>query len=118
MLAQILASAPEATIRNGSEVVVLAQRAVELTGGEQPLVLDVLAMAYAEQGNFTAAQQTIAQAIRLATSAQATNLLNELKTHATVFTAQQPWRQLDVSTQSGLPAVRLTSSPGLGRVRV
>lgn len=104
MLARILASAPEAPARNGAEAVALAQWAVELTGGEQPLVLDVLAMAYAEQGNFFAAQRTIAQAITLAKQAQATNLLAELETHAAVFAAQQPWRQPTTSTNSGLPA--------------
>ena len=93
MLARILASAPEATLRNGAEAVSLAQRAAELTGQQQPMVLDVLAMAYAEQGNFAAAQQTIAQAITLATTAQATNLVTELQAHANVFAARQPWRQ-------------------------
>jgi tetratricopeptide (TPR) repeat protein len=98
MLARILASAPDATLRNGTEAVALAQRAAELTGQQQPLVLDVLAMAYAEQGNFTAAQQTIAQAITLATTAQATNLGVELQAHANAFAMHQPWRQTNALT--------------------
>jgi len=93
MLARILATTPDAALRNGTEAVALAQRATELTGQQQPLVLDVLAMAYAEQGNFVAAQKTIDQAIKLATAAQATNLVAEFRTHAAAFTVQKAWRQ-------------------------
>lgn len=92
MLARLLASAPEATLRNGAEAVQLAQQAVELTGHQQPLVLDVLALAYAEQQNFRAAQETITQALALAMTGQATNLIPELQAHAAAFAAQQPWR--------------------------
>ena len=98
MLARILAATPDAALRNGTEAVVLAQRAAELTGQQQPLVLDVLAMAYAEQRNFAAAQQTITQAITLATTAQATNLVVELQAHAAAFTKDQPWRYTNIAS--------------------
>ncbi len=103
MLARILASAPEASLRNGAEAVALAQRAAELTGQQQPLVLDVLAMAQAEQGNFAAAQQTIAQAITLASEAQATNLIAELQIHAAAFVGQQPWRHTNAAPVQAQP---------------
>jgi tetratricopeptide (TPR) repeat protein len=100
LLARILASTPEPTLRDGAEAVRLAQQAAQLTGQQQPLVLDVLAMAQAEQGNFPAAQQTITQALTLATAAQATNLLTELQRHATSFAARQPWRHTNTPPQA------------------
>jgi tetratricopeptide (TPR) repeat protein len=103
MLARILASTPDASLRNGTEAVALAQQAAELTGQQQPMVLDVLAMAYAEQGNFAAAQQAIAQAITLATTAQATNLVVELQAHAAAFAGQQPWRHTNATPVQAHP---------------
>src|SRR5208337_614473 len=43
--AWVLATRPEASIRNRPEAVKLAQRAVEVSGGEEPAILDTLAAA-------------------------------------------------------------------------
>src|SRR6185436_4481864 len=53
--ARVLATHENSSIRNGAEAVRLAERAVEITAGQQPMALDVLAMAYAEVGRFDAA---------------------------------------------------------------
>lgn len=102
MLARILAATPEAALRKGEESVRLAQQAVNLTGQQQPLALDALAMAKAEQGDFAAAQQIMAQALALA-PVQATNLLTELRSHAEMFQARQPWRYTNASPVEARP---------------
>ena len=66
-LAWLLATSPEAKIRNGPEAVRLAQRACELTSYQQPMPLGTLAAAYAETGDFTNAVKTVQAAIERAT---------------------------------------------------
>ena len=46
-LAWLMATYPDAAIRNGPEAVKLAQKAVALEKGDQPVLLDTLAAAYA-----------------------------------------------------------------------
>ena len=68
-LARMLASHENSQIRNGAEAVALAEKANDLTGGQQPFVLDTLAMSYAEAGRFQDAQQVEQRAIQLAQGA-------------------------------------------------
>ena len=68
-LARVLASDENSQIRNGAEAVALAEKANDLTGGQQPFVLDTLAMSYAEAGRFQDAQQVEQRAIQLAQGA-------------------------------------------------
>jgi tetratricopeptide (TPR) repeat protein len=56
-LAWLLATCPQATLRDGREAIQLATRACELTEWKNPRTLDTLAAAYAETGQFTAAVQ-------------------------------------------------------------
>jgi tetratricopeptide (TPR) repeat protein len=49
-LAWILATYPEASIRNGTRAVELAEQANRLSGGKDPSIIDTLAAAYAEVG--------------------------------------------------------------------
>ena len=56
--AWVLATNPNASIRNGAEAIELAQRAVQLSDGREPAVLGTLAAAYAEAGRFPEAVQT------------------------------------------------------------
>ncbi len=56
--AWLLATAPYASVRNGPEAVDLAQRAIKLSDGKNPVILDTLAAAYAEAGRFAEAVQT------------------------------------------------------------
>lgn len=57
-LAWILASNPEAQVRNGNEAVDLAERACKLTNYQQPFFMGTLAAAYAEAGRFPDAIRT------------------------------------------------------------
>ena len=65
--AHVLATNPDAAVRNGSEAAALAGRAVQLSGGRDPVFLDTLAAAYAESGRFPEAVQTARQALEIAT---------------------------------------------------
>ena len=60
-MAWLLATSPEASLRDGARAVELAQRAVRLTGGREPDALDTLAAAYAEAGRFAEAVETAEQ---------------------------------------------------------
>ena len=64
--AWILATHPDAEIRDGELAIELAQRDVQLSRGQQPRGLDVLAAAYAEAGRFEEAQKTADRAIAVA----------------------------------------------------
>jgi len=54
-LARFLATTPDEDLRDGPRAVELAKRASDLSGGENPRVLDTLAAAYAAAGLFTEA---------------------------------------------------------------
>ena len=64
--AWLLATAPDASLRNGAAAVADAESARDLSAVNDPGVLDTLAAAYAEDGQFTRAVATAAQALELA----------------------------------------------------
>src|SRR5262249_58491261 len=67
-LAWILATSPDALVRDGKAAVDLARHAAELTIGSVPGVLDTLAAAYAESGRFSDAVSTAERALAIARS--------------------------------------------------
>jgi len=64
-LAWVLATSPDASLRNGTEAVFFAQQAEHLAGGTNPQILRVLAAAYAENGQFSDAIKTTQRALQL-----------------------------------------------------
>ena len=62
-LAWQLATSPDAGVREPARAVEVASRAVAMTNGEDPLVLDTMAAAQAAAGNFSAAESTARRAI-------------------------------------------------------
>jgi len=74
-LAWILATHPDAAIRNGAEAVQCAERACELTGQKQAFLMGTLAAAYAEAGRFSEAATTAQKAVELAAAAGQKDLL-------------------------------------------
>jgi tetratricopeptide (TPR) repeat protein len=91
-LACVLASNENPQIRNGAEAVTLAERANMLTEGQQPFVLDTLAMAYAEAGRFQDAQKIEQRAIRIARAA-ALEATNAMLQRLELYQNHQPWRE-------------------------
>ncbi len=92
-LARVLAADQNSTIRNASEAVSLAEQANNLTGSEQPFVLDTLAMAYAEAGHFRDANATAQKAIQAAAAAGAEKTLPDMEQRLKLYQADQPYRE-------------------------
>jgi tetratricopeptide (TPR) repeat protein len=91
-LAWLLATAPEASLRNGGKAVELARQANLLTGGENPVILHTLAAAYAEAGRFSEAVETAQHALRLAESQTNTALAGALQEELKLYQAGSPLR--------------------------
>lgn len=91
-LARVLATGPDPSQRNGRRAVELATRAAELTGGQHPLVMDTLAAAYAEAGQFAAAVETQRRALDLAEGG-GPELLEAMRRRLDQYQAGQPWRE-------------------------
>jgi protein O-mannosyl-transferase len=92
-LARLRAASENATIRNGPQAVEMAERAVQLTAGQQPLALDVLAMAYAEIGRFEDAARVAQQALEYLTAASQEKDASEVQSRLTLYRARQPFRE-------------------------
>jgi len=67
-IAQILATSPDPSVRNGTKAVDLAEQIDRLSGGGNPVMAGTLAAAYAEAGRFPEAITTAQRAVRLAKS--------------------------------------------------
>jgi Flp pilus assembly protein TadD len=92
-LAWARATNPEASFRNGAEAVTWAQRAIELTGGRDPIVLDTLAAAQAEAGQFAEAVKTAQQALALATSQNNAALAESIHVRLKLYQSGTPFRE-------------------------
>jgi peptidoglycan/LPS O-acetylase OafA/YrhL len=91
-LAWLLATSPEATLRNGADAVTLAEAAAKKTGDTQIFTLDVLAASYAEVGRFDEAARTAARAFEAAISAQNVGLAAEIRARQRLYEARKPYR--------------------------
>jgi tetratricopeptide (TPR) repeat protein len=91
-VAQVLASNPNPSLRNGGEAVELAERAAKLTGGRQPAILDTLAAAYAEAGRFTEATATARRALAIANQQKDAQLAAGLSARIALYQAGTPFR--------------------------
>lgn len=91
--AWILATSADASLRDGKEAVQFAQRACELTGNQQTLLIGTLAAAYAEAGRFEDAQKTAEQAIALAAKNGETDLAEKNRELLRLYQAGKPHRE-------------------------
>jgi tetratricopeptide (TPR) repeat protein len=98
LLARLLATDEDSTRRDGTQAVALAEKANAVAGQGQPFFLDVLAMAYAEAGRGSAAEQTAAEALDLATKAGLTNLETTIRKHLDAYKAGHPFREAFTNT--------------------
>ena len=92
-LARVLAADLNPHVRNGVEATRAAERAIALSDGSQPFVLDTLAMAYAESGRFDDAQQTVRQALERASASQETEVLSAMQDRLKLYQSHQPYRE-------------------------
>jgi len=89
-LAWVLATSPEAKLRDGKRAVDLATKACELTKYKAAHILSTLAAAHAESGDFKTAVKWSEKAFELAGNDQKEELHKELKS----FQAKKAWREL------------------------
>ncbi len=92
-LAEVLASDENSRVRNGSMALLMADKANALTGGYQPAVLSVLAMAYAEAGRFQDAQNAAQDALHLAQDLGDTNDVPQIQRQLELYRNHRPFRQ-------------------------
>jgi tetratricopeptide (TPR) repeat protein len=102
-VAWVLATCPEAAVRNGPRAVELTQQAERLPGGANPSVLGTLAAAYAEAGRFPEAVATAQRALELATAQNNPAQVEAFRAHLRLYQAGSPFRD-----QSLLPHGRIT----------
>jgi tetratricopeptide (TPR) repeat protein len=91
--AWVLGTSPDAAIRDGGEALALAVRAVELSGGKDARVLDTLAAAYAEKGQFANAVLTARRAQAQAAQEKQAALAREIGARIALYEAEQPYRE-------------------------
>jgi len=91
--AWILATHPDAAIRNGPQAVQFAERACQLNGAAAFPLLDTLAASYAEAGRFDDAIKTQQKAIGLADQSGAEESAAKLRQRLQLYQARQPYRQ-------------------------
>ena len=99
--AWVLATNPNASIRNAAQAVELAQRAVRLSGAPEAAVLDTLAAAYAEAGRFPDALQTARKAAELAARQNNHSLAESIKAKIPLYEAGTPFRAMPQPPATG-----------------
>ena len=92
-LAWMLATAPDEKVRDAHEALRLARQAAHLTDERDAGILETLAAAYAEGGDFAQAAITTEQAIKLCEAASQKQLLETLQGCLGLFRAGKPVRQ-------------------------
>ena len=93
-LAWVLATCPEARIRDGAEAVALAQRANALTGDRNPIFAVTLAAAYAEAGRFSDAVRTGEAALQSASDSGNPTLADAIRGYIELYRSGQPFRDI------------------------
>ncbi len=81
----------------------MAERAVRLSGGREPAVLDALAAAYAETGRFKEAAATARRALALAAEARQQPVVQALQARIALYEAGKPLR---TAPAAGTPGAR------------
>lgn len=98
-MARVLATAQDASVRDGNKAVTLALQANELTGGKNPAVLDTLAASYAEAGRFSEAIETSLRALDLVEMPRDAELAANLRAHLALYRENTPLRQSEKKAQ-------------------
>src|SRR5581483_10130034 len=94
-LAWLLATAADPALRNGPEAVRLAEQAESAgsRGSRRPVVLRILAAAYAVTGRFTEATKTAEEALQAAETQQDSWLTANLRRELALYHSGRPYRK-------------------------
>jgi Flp pilus assembly protein TadD len=90
-LSWLLATAPDANVRNGSRAVQLAEHLAQRIQSN-PQVLDTLAAAYAETGQFARAVETASRAMQVASQQDMSELADEIESRRELYRAGHAFR--------------------------
>jgi protein O-mannosyl-transferase len=93
VLAWLLATCPDASLRNGDKALQLARQANKLAGGKNPVILHTLAAAFAETGRFGDAVQSAQKAVEMARAAGQQDLAAQLNEELKRYQAGLPLHQ-------------------------
>jgi protein O-mannosyl-transferase len=102
-LAWVLATTPDATLRNGARAVDLAERANQISHGTDPVILGAVAAAYAEAGRFPEAVETAQRAQQLAAAQNNTKLVDALQGQIGFYQTGSPFRDTGQTNTPVLP---------------
>lgn len=91
-MAWVLATSPEASLRDGAQAVRLAEQAVRVSGGRDPAILDTLAAAYAEAGRFPEAVEITNRVLDFARQQNNPRLAEALQARLALYQARTPFR--------------------------
>jgi tetratricopeptide (TPR) repeat protein len=100
-VAWLLATSPEASVRDGARAVTLAEQVERISGGREPMINMTLAAAYAETGRFAEAIETAQRAQQLAVAQNKPALVNALRGQIGLYQAGSPIRD---TSQTNTPA--------------
>jgi len=92
-LAWMLATIEDDQLRDGVEAVRLAEQASQLTNHKTASILDTLAAAYAETGQFDKAVDIAETAIQLASAAGEGALAEDIRSRLDLYKAKRPYRE-------------------------
>jgi tetratricopeptide (TPR) repeat protein len=98
-LAWRLATSPVQSLRNADEAIRIARRAAELSGGGRPDVLDALAAAYAEAGQFADAADAARKALDLALRQSLPGLAEQIRGRSGLYEDHKPFHEPLLSAQ-------------------
>ena len=102
-LAWVFATCPDASIRDGGRAVELAEKAVQISGGQIPMIFHILAAAYAENGRFADAIEAAQRGAALANSQGNAGLASELQNNIALYQAGSPLRDPSLTTRGLSP---------------
>jgi hypothetical protein len=91
--AWLLATAPDAAVRNGAEALRLAEEANTPAAAGDANTADVLAAAYAEQGDFARASEFAARALQLARERSTPALATAIRSRTMLYAQKKPYRE-------------------------
>ena len=103
-LAWALATAPDASLRDGTKAVELAQNVARRAGHPNAMVLRTLAASYAETGQFAEAVDIAQQAFQLASAQGNSALMADLQLNIASYRRELPLRDPGVMTAAPTPS--------------
>jgi protein O-mannosyl-transferase len=92
-LAWLFAAVDNVSIHNAQKGIEFAQRGCELTGYNDPMLLDTLAVAYASAGRFDEAKATAEKALSIAKKKGLDNMAADIQNRIKLYQAGQPYLQ-------------------------